>query len=240
MSNQHERRFAAHYEREHGTAPRFFDADWFGGPHPEAGTGTPHIHHDADGTVYAEVYSDGTVCVLDLRMRDVEDNDDIFRGGWRPVGKWEVTRFAASEVQRLRGMLAECFRLSGADPDGNEDWRLAESAVEEVRRLRAESDDDSDYARVVKDLSKMRERADALQREVEGLRKGVLGACKTKQKFQSLCDSRLNRIRKLEADLEIAIQPRNTTISPYLWCSGPGCPGKHSGRCVEHDLRSKS
>jgi len=35
---------------------------------------------------------------------------------------------------------AECYRLSGADPDGNEDWRLAPLAVEEVRRLRQDSD----------------------------------------------------------------------------------------------------
>lgn len=37
--------------------------------------------------------------------------------------------------------LAECYLLSGADPDGNdvdgERWRLAPNAVEEVRRLRA-------------------------------------------------------------------------------------------------------
>ena len=43
--------------------------------------------------------------------------------------------------------LAECYRLTGADPSGgmtgdvNEDWRLAQYAVEEVRRLRAECDE---------------------------------------------------------------------------------------------------
>lgn len=40
----------------------------------------------------------------------------------------------------LIARLAECYRWSGADPDGNEDWRLAEHAVEEVKRLREESD----------------------------------------------------------------------------------------------------
>lgn len=38
----------------------------------------------------------------------------------------------------LIAALAECYRLTGADPDGNEDWRLAEDAVKEVRRLRHE------------------------------------------------------------------------------------------------------
>lgn len=41
----------------------------------------------------------------------------------------------------LIAWLAECYRLSGADPDGNEDWRLAPHAVEEVRRLRKEYDE---------------------------------------------------------------------------------------------------
>jgi len=39
--------------------------------------------------------------------------------------------------------LAECYRWSGADPDGNEDWRLADRAVEEVKRLRQESDEEN-------------------------------------------------------------------------------------------------
>lgn len=43
-------------------------------------------------------------------------------------------------IAQLQTDLAECYRLSGADPDGNEDWRLAPYAVQEVRRLRAESD----------------------------------------------------------------------------------------------------
>lgn len=45
-----------------------------------------------------------------------------------------------SEANRC---LAECYRLTGTDPDGNEDWRLAPSAVDEVKRLREESDEDS-------------------------------------------------------------------------------------------------
>ena len=46
-----------------------------------------------------------------------------------------------AEVSRLTADLAACYRLSGADPDGNEDWRLAPYAVEEVTRLREELDE---------------------------------------------------------------------------------------------------
>ncbi len=45
------------------------------------------------------------------------------------------------EVARLTAQLAECYRLTGADPDGNEDWRLAAEAVREVKRLRGDHDD---------------------------------------------------------------------------------------------------
>jgi hypothetical protein len=37
--------------------------------------------------------------------------------------------------------LAECYRLSGADPDGDPDWMLAKDAVVEVKRMRAELDE---------------------------------------------------------------------------------------------------
>lgn len=46
-----------------------------------------------------------------------------------------------AENEQMKASLAECYRLSGADPDGNEDWRLAPYAVEEVRRMRAENDE---------------------------------------------------------------------------------------------------
>ena len=45
-----------------------------------------------------------------------------------------------NDFAELESALAECYRLSGADPDGDEDWRLACHAVDEVRRLREESD----------------------------------------------------------------------------------------------------
>jgi hypothetical protein len=45
-----------------------------------------------------------------------------------------------AEVRRLTADLAECYRLTGADPDGNDDAHLARKAVGAVKRLRAESD----------------------------------------------------------------------------------------------------
>ena len=53
----------------------------------------------------------------------------------------ERRRKDKAEIERLQGMLAQCYRLSGADPDGDEDWRLAEEAVEEVTRMRREFDE---------------------------------------------------------------------------------------------------
>lgn len=46
--------------------------------------------------------------------------------------------FLLSLLDAEREHLATCYRLTGADPDGNEDWRLAQEAVAEVRRLRDE------------------------------------------------------------------------------------------------------
>jgi len=48
---------------------------------------------------------------------------------------------AQATIAALQAQLATCFKLSGADPDGNEDWRLAPHAVEEVTRLRNDCDE---------------------------------------------------------------------------------------------------
>jgi hypothetical protein len=43
-------------------------------------------------------------------------------------------------VEQADKWLSECYRLSGEDPDGNEDWRLAPLAVAAVRELRQRAD----------------------------------------------------------------------------------------------------
>ena len=45
-----------------------------------------------------------------------------------------------SRVAELEKDLADCFRLTGADPDSNEDWRLARWAVKEVAAMRTDLD----------------------------------------------------------------------------------------------------
>jgi hypothetical protein len=57
--------------------------------------------------------------------------------------------------------LAECYRLSGADDDGNEGWRIAPFAVAEVRRLRVESD--AEIERLTAQVTELREENDALR-----------------------------------------------------------------------------
>lgn len=47
---------------------------------------------------------------------------------------------AELRIATLEEWLAECYRLSGADPDSNEDWRLADRAVVEVAQMRREFD----------------------------------------------------------------------------------------------------
>lgn len=57
---------------------------------------------------------------------------------------YEMADFARTlerELNAALSNLAQCYLLTGADPDGNEDWRLAPYAVSEVARLRAEHDD---------------------------------------------------------------------------------------------------
>jgi hypothetical protein len=53
----------------------------------------------------------------------------------------ELCQFKLDEQrQAFEKDLAECYRLSGADPDGDEDCKLAPHAVTEVKRMREEFD----------------------------------------------------------------------------------------------------
>lgn len=83
--------------------------------------------------------------------------------------EWQYVRVhIRSHIAALEAELAQCFRLSGADPDGDEDWRLAPRAVSEVTRLRGEFDElQANYP------SKLAELAEA-KRDGERLRRSVL------------------------------------------------------------------
>jgi len=52
----------------------------------------------------------------------------------------ERERILLARVAELHKDLADCFRLTGADPDSNEDWRLARWAVKEVAAMRTDLD----------------------------------------------------------------------------------------------------
>jgi hypothetical protein len=72
----------------------------------------------------------------DKRLADLEDHlIHASAAGWALV-----VSDVRGELKQLHAWLAECYRLTGADPDGNEDWRLAPYAVQEVKRLREDSD----------------------------------------------------------------------------------------------------
>jgi phage shock protein A len=73
----------------------------------------------------------------------LEDEQEELLAEVREAGR-QAGIAEAENSERVRSMekqLAECYRLTGADPDGNEDWRLAPHAVEEVRRLREKLDE---------------------------------------------------------------------------------------------------
>jgi len=66
---------------------------------------------------------------------------DTEPGNQTAVALWRgLVAESRAALTRLTSDLAECYRLTGADPDINEDWRLAPYAVVEVQRLRDEHD----------------------------------------------------------------------------------------------------
>ena len=83
--------------------------------------------------------------LIDAAWRALQGGSDEYR-----EHKWTLDQGIAAlreerdelrqRIAALEADLAECYRLTGADPDGNEDWRLAPQAVREVTRLRQESD----------------------------------------------------------------------------------------------------
>lgn len=90
-------------------------------------------------------------CVLMVEVERLREERDHAQRMWGS----ECRLHAACDQQwtrdraradRYAESLAECYRLTGADPDGNDDRALARYAVEEVGRLRREADEDADRA----------------------------------------------------------------------------------------------
>jgi hypothetical protein len=67
--------------------------------------------------------------------RDAFDKQIVGVGNALQQAEAELSQVKAERDKHVQD-LAECYRLSGADPDGKEDWRLAPEAVQEVRDMR--------------------------------------------------------------------------------------------------------
>jgi hypothetical protein len=106
---------------------------------------------------------------------------------------------AHDSVNTLIERLAECYRLSGADPDGDEDWRLARHAVDEVRRLRKECDDADD------ENMRLREQLATSAKAIEVLDKLAKDALKENIATLDKLEAAESRVRELEERLGAGI-----------------------------------
>jgi hypothetical protein len=95
----------------------------------------------------------------------VHDDDDV-----------QTIKWAVNEVRRLQAeldeantRLGECYRATGEDPDGNENWRLAPFAVQAVRGLREENDQlGAELDRVAGEVRKHRDRMESDREAIGG------------------------------------------------------------------------
>lgn len=121
-------------------------------------------HRDAEFTAHAR--SDVPALVAEVeRLREIKcdkvDCDRVEKDRREALARMETTE---AEVARLRSDLAECYRITGADPDGDDD-AIARKAVNAVRRLREESDHQGtradEFAEEVKTMAGERDAAHA-------------------------------------------------------------------------------
>jgi predicted nucleic acid-binding Zn-ribbon protein len=98
-------------------------------PWQDVPTHDPYVYGDArlKWTEYTEASDPGV-------RGDYMRTDDVDRA------RAEVEAQHAAALKAKDAELAEIYRLTGADPDGDEDWRLARMALAEMRRYRAETD----------------------------------------------------------------------------------------------------
>lgn len=80
----------------------------------------------------------------------------VLGGSGGSEGAGELLAHFRDERARLTADLAECYRISGADPDGDSDEHLAKHAVQAVKELREECTEEG-------------ERADRLQATLDAL-----------------------------------------------------------------------
>jgi hypothetical protein len=108
------------------------------------------------------------IAVFDKSAERTRPNEQT--AAWATLRDHIATLIA--ERDDLLNQLGECFRMAGADPDGNENWRLARRALKAVTDLRRDYDENEDW----------KSRHDALAQRCAAAERGVQAA-------RSLCES---------------------------------------------------
>ena len=109
---------------------------------------------------------------LEEKDKEIERLEQMATGAVALREKEMAERNARERAERERNernaWLAECYRQTGADPDGDEDWRLAPLAVAAVKQHRADYDDACD------EIAQVARRAERAERELEEAREALL------------------------------------------------------------------
>jgi hypothetical protein len=134
-----------------------------------------------------------------------------------------IARLTADRELHIK-MLAECFRLSGADPDGNEDWRLAGHAVDAVKHLREDYDAagaEVEHQRGHKEeYAEMLEAAEAARDEALDVLRALVDAGKEHQSydgFSHACDPLIAQAERiLSAGLPVDGRRNDVGEQPHV------------------------
>ena len=124
-----------------------------------------------------------------------------------PCGQSAEIANLRAEVERLTSALADCYRASGADPDGNEDWRLAPSAVAAVEDLRKDYDAaGAEVARLTKERDEARGNAERYAADIlrvmaqrDEARELMLRACRERDAMHEAVQKDIARAEAAEA-----------------------------------------
>jgi hypothetical protein len=100
------------------------------------------------------------------RLRDTADGArSVADGHTEVLADAANIEAAADELETLQAQLAECYRLTGEDPDGAPDSMLAEHAVEAVREMRTLHDEQGAQELALRE--KAEQKLSALQEAVD-------------------------------------------------------------------------
>lgn len=111
-------------------------------------------------------------------------------------------RYAEHVAGPLREQLGQCFRLSGADPDGNENWRIAPRAVDAVRQLR------EDYDSACDEAERLRERVAELDAQNKLLSDDLDANEAERDRIRAENEALASCLRECSDDLESEVEAR--------------------------------